>query len=103
MQQIIPMTIILGKCKELTRNMVAMCGVRLRQLTSRMISILLFKELGAWAICNAKMMSMIFFLNKCKKETTWSGKDVHNLRRDCLFSIHLFTNSIICNNTFCVL
>jgi hypothetical protein len=41
--------------------------VRLKQLTSRTISTLLFKELGAWAICNAEMMFAIsFFLIKVK-------------------------------------
>ncbi len=56
-------SIILGKCKEWTENMMAIHGVRLRRLTSRTISTLLFGELIAWAICNVEMMAMIFVTN----------------------------------------
>jgi len=49
------------KCKELIRNMMAMHGTRLKQITSRTISTSIFEKLVAWVICNVKMMLMIFF------------------------------------------
>jgi hypothetical protein len=51
----------LGRCREWTRNMMAMHGARLRWLTSNTISTLLFKERIAWSICNARMMVVICF------------------------------------------
>jgi len=35
---------------------------KVKMTTSRMILALLLKELCAWAICNAEMIIMIFFL-----------------------------------------
>ncbi len=53
--------VTLDKCKAWTRNMMAMHSARLRWLTSRMISTLLFEEFTTWAICNAEMMAIICF------------------------------------------
>jgi hypothetical protein len=39
----------------------AMHGTRLKQITSRTISTLIFEKLVAWVICNVKMMLTISF------------------------------------------
>ncbi len=54
-------TVTQVKCKELIRNMMAMHGTRLKQITSRTISTLIFEKLVAWVICNVKMMLTISF------------------------------------------
>jgi hypothetical protein len=52
-------TVILVKHKECTRYMMAICGTRLKQLTSRTISTWISYKLVAWAICNVVMMLAI--------------------------------------------
>jgi len=69
-----------------------------------MILVLLFKELGAWAIYNAKMMSMIlFFKTKVERKQLQVATMFMTLEEIVSLLVHLFAKSIIHNNTFCVL
>ncbi len=70
-----------------SRNMMAMCGARLRQLTSRTISTLLFEGRTGCATCNAGMMVVnSFFLIIVEMKqlglVTWfmTFKEVHDLQ-----------------------
>ncbi len=79
-------------------------GVKLRQLTSRMISILLFKKLGAWAIYNVEMMYVIlFFLTNVEWKQLGVVTMFMTLEEIVSLLVCLFTNFIIHNNTFFVL
>jgi hypothetical protein len=69
-----------------------------------MISILHFKELGAWAICNAEMMFAILnFLTNVERKQLGMVTMFTTLKEIVSLSIHLFTNFIIHDNTFFVL
>jgi hypothetical protein len=69
-----------------------------------MISILHFKELGAWAICNAEMMfAILIFLTNVERKQLGMVTMFTTLKEIVSLSIHLFTNFIIHDNTFFVL
>jgi len=67
--------------------MMARCGARLTQLTSKTISTLFFKQLGAWAICDVEMMvAIFFFLTNVKTK---------KLGVATLFLVYLFAKFVI--------
>ncbi len=90
------LTVILIKCKEWIGNMMAMCCTRLKWLTSKMISTWTFKELVAWAICNAKMMLVIsFFLTNVDLKQFGVAMLFMSFKEILLHSVHLFAGPII--------
>jgi hypothetical protein len=89
-------TVILGGCKEWTRNMMARCDARSTQLTSKTISNLLFKQLDAWAICNVEMMDVIsFFLTNVKTKQLGVAILFMTLKEIVLFLVHFFVKFVI--------
>jgi len=66
-----------------------------------MITILHFKELGAWAICNAEMMFAIFlFLTNVERKQLGVATMFMTSKEIVSFLVHHFINFIIHNNTF---
>jgi hypothetical protein len=92
---LIPM-VILVKCKELTRNMMAMHGTRLKRITSKTISTSIFEKLAAWAICNVEMMHAIsFFLTNVKMKQFGMVTLFMSFKEIVLHMVHLFAKPII--------
>jgi hypothetical protein len=73
--------------------MVAICVVRLKWLISIMISTLLFGRFVAWAICNARMMVMIYFL-KTNVQTKQLGLAT-TFKEVVLLPVHHFAKYVI--------
>jgi hypothetical protein len=73
--------------------MVAMCGARLKWLTSRMISTLLFRKYATWAIYNARMMVIIsFFLTNVEMKQFWLAT---TFKEVFLLLVHHFAKYVI--------
>jgi hypothetical protein len=76
--------------------MMAMRGARLKQLTSRMISTLLFREHATWAICNAEMMVAIsFFLTNVKTKQLGLVTLFMTFKEVVLLIVHRFAKCVI--------